>query len=44
MDNAEKFLSNIESQVLRTHQTIESAMLLVSQQILLCGFYRFQSH
>ena len=29
MDNAEKFLSNLENQVLRGHQTIESAMLLV---------------
>ena len=29
MDNAEKFLSNIENQVLTGHQTIESAMLLV---------------
>ena len=28
MDNAEKFLSNIENQVLTGHQTIESAMLL----------------
>tara|TARA_Y100000817_G_C16551670_1_gene409078 strand:+ start:349 stop:576 length:228 start_codon:yes stop_codon:yes gene_type:complete len=29
MDNAEKFLSNLENQVLTGHQTIESAMLLV---------------
>ena len=29
MDNAEKFLSNLENQVKTGHQTIESAMLLV---------------
>ena len=29
MDNAEKFLSNLENQVLTGQQTIESAMLLV---------------
>ncbi len=29
MDNAEKFLSNLENQVLTGKQTIESAMLLV---------------
>ena len=30
MDNAEKFLSNLENQVKTGHQTIESAMLLVN--------------
>ena len=43
MDNAEKFLSNLENQVKTGHQTIESAMLLVKSADIMWDLIGFRS-
>ena len=44
MDNAENFLSNLESQIRSGAQTVQSALLLCECADIALQPYRFRSH